>query len=153
MPIPRHEVVYPGHSLVIATFILRKYGGDLKEAFARKMDGDQYLCPAALADNDIPGAGDCVYSALDILQSVMKGEATPTQAVAAAKKRWSYERAECGYAEKLVPGEDQAAQIEHEFLELMQKAVFPCIPPDACATHGQCWAHSQWADDDVCAGR
>ena len=142
MPIPRHKVVYPGHPLVVATFILRKYGGDLEKAFV----SNQHTT-TALADSDIPGAGDCVSAALDLLHSIMRGETTPTQAIVISKKHWSYERANCGHAEKLRPGEAQAAEIEPEFLELMQKAVFPCDPPEACHLHGRCWAHSTWADD------
>jgi hypothetical protein len=23
----------------------------------------------------------------------------------------------------------------------------PCSPPDACATHGRCWTHSEWSLD------
>jgi hypothetical protein len=23
----------------------------------------------------------------------------------------------------------------------------PCSPPDACATHGRCWTHSEWVDE------
>ena len=134
MPIPRREFVYPGHPLVVATFILSKYGSKLEEAFI----SNQYNIPAALSDPAIPGAGDCVSSALDLLHSIMKGETTPIQAVAASKKKWSYERANCGHAEKLLPGEAQATQIEPEFLELMQKAVFPCIPPVGSGCHAQC---------------
>lgn len=120
MMILRRETVYPGHPLVVATFILSKYGDDLEKAFAP----NEFNNAAALADGDIPGAGDCVDSALDLLRDVMDGATTPTQAIEAAKKRWSYERANCGYAEALRAGEWQAAQLEPEFLELMQKAVF-----------------------------
>lgn len=127
MPISRREFVYPGHPLVVATFILSKYGSDLKTAFV----SNQHNIPAALGDPAIPGAGDCVASALDLLHNVMNGETTPVQAVEAAKKKWSYERANCGHAEKLLPGEAQAREVEPEFLELMRKAVFDCDPPDA----------------------
>lgn len=62
--------------------------------------------------------------ALDILHSVMNGETTPVQAVEDAKKKWSCERANCGHAEKLLPGEAQAKEVEPEFLELVRTAVF-----------------------------
>lgn len=26
----------------------------------------------------------------------------------------------------------------------------PCSPPDACATHGRCWTHSEWIDEAAC---
>jgi hypothetical protein len=26
----------------------------------------------------------------------------------------------------------------------------PCSPPDACATHGRCWTHSEWIDMAAC---
>ena len=128
MMIFRREAVYPGHPLVVATFILSKYGSELERAFVSNQFGNV----AALADPDIPGAGDCVMSALDLLRSIMEGEATPLQAIEAAKKKWSYERTNCGHADSLRAGEWQAAQLEPEFLELLQKVVFDCDPPDAC---------------------
>jgi len=26
----------------------------------------------------------------------------------------------------------------------------PCQPPGACASHGQCWTHSEWVDEARC---
>ena len=26
----------------------------------------------------------------------------------------------------------------------------PCSPPEACATHGRCWTHSEWIDESAC---
>ncbi len=25
-----------------------------------------------------------------------------------------------------------------------------CAPPNACATHGRCWTHSEWVDEARC---
>ena len=112
MMIFSREAVYPGHDLVVATFILSRYGDDLSAAFDN-----------ALADNDISGAGARVSSALDLIRSIMEGVATPIQAIEAAKRRWAYEHANGGHAESLQAGEIQASGVEAEFLNLMQKAM------------------------------
>ena len=122
IPLRRH-VVYPGHPLVIATFILAKYGDDLSRAFEYAGVISDFRCPAALADNDIPGAGDCVSSALDLLHRIMKGERSPADSIEFAHKRWTAERQDCGYRDRLEPGEAQAKAIEPDFLELIAKAI------------------------------
>jgi hypothetical protein len=116
-------IVYPGHPLTIATLILTKYGTsgvDLAVAFAKHEAKDGYSCPNALADVDIPGAGDCVYNALDILQGIRTGIRTPEAAVAEAAAIWRYERAS-DYKDKLEAGEAEAKSIEGDFLLLARR--------------------------------
>lgn len=73
--IPKHEAVYPGHPLTLAVIILAKYEGNIESAFAPLRDKEgNFQCPNALADNDIPGAGDTVYQALDLIRDVYKGQ-------------------------------------------------------------------------------
>lgn len=35
----------------------------------------------------------------------------------------------------------------NEQAELLSEVA--CDPPDACATHGRCWTHSTWDDEDA----
>lgn len=59
--------VYPGHPVTIAYCIVRNFDS-LKVASDK---GKTF--PGALESNDIPGAGGCVYSALDFLRKLASG--------------------------------------------------------------------------------
>lgn len=117
----RHSTVYPGHPITVASFILTKYGDDLGKAF--EMTGGLHSCPRALADSDIPGAGDCVYRALSLLKRLQEGTLTPTQAIETAKKSWIEERTRCGHRDSLEPGILEAQSVEEDFLALVAKAI------------------------------
>jgi len=115
--------VYPGHPLTIATFILAKYGTsgvDLAVAFAKNVSEDGYPCPNALADVDIPGAGGCVYSALDLLQNIRTGVCTAEGAVDKAAQMWREQRT-LDHNDKLDAGVAEAKVIEGDFLLLARK--------------------------------
>ena len=121
--IPRkHEAMYPGHPLTLAVIILAKYEGNIESAFAPKRDkGGGYHCPNALADNDIPGAGDCVYQALDLIRDVYKGRISPEKAIEHARKTWQHDRTYVGHADRLVPGQEQADALAGAFLTLARR--------------------------------
>jgi len=119
--IPDREVgtVYPGHPLTIASFILRKYEGQLDVAFETSSHG----WPNALSDGDIPGAGDAVYSALQLLKEVREGVFTPDEAVEVAIARWTKERETCGYRDRLEPGNEEARSLAPDFVDLAKRCL------------------------------
>lgn len=65
----RYDFVYPGHPVVIAYFVVSVFP-TYDEAF--KPTKHNLYC--ALGDSRIPGAGGCVYSALDVLWMLRKGK-------------------------------------------------------------------------------
>lgn len=109
--------IYPGHPLTIATAILTKYGANLDSAFETTV----HRYPNALTDDDIPGAGGEVYLALDLLDSIRKGRLTVSEAIEDADKTWTYQRTECGYADKLEPGRQEAAALAEDFSRMAAK--------------------------------
>jgi hypothetical protein len=62
--------VYPGHPITIAHEIVKRYPS-LEAASA---SASVFKFPAALGNNDIPGAGGRVYAALGLLQRRAGGE-------------------------------------------------------------------------------
>lgn len=112
--IDRHQYVYPGHPLTIATFILLKFRDNLDFAFAPSDHG----WPNALSDTDVPGAGDAVHAGLDLVKKVRDGLLTPEEAVEYADKRWTDFRTNCGYEDRLEPGRLEAEKIRPDFLRL-----------------------------------
>lgn len=68
--------VYPGHPVTTAYLITKRF--ENFEAAQKQPDvkPGEYSCPAALSDCDIPGAGGCVYSALDLLRHLHNGTMT-----------------------------------------------------------------------------
>ena len=75
--------VYPGHPNAIALIIMEKYPS--YEAALDKPEDKQSA--AALRDGDIPGAGGNVYSALDVLEKLVKDG--PEAAFEAGNKMWA----------------------------------------------------------------
>jgi len=81
-------IVYPGHPLVIAVHILENYESyDAANTYPE--DKSAYQCPAALSDERIPGAGGCVYSALDILKCLKDGYWDVDKTIEEADKLWA----------------------------------------------------------------
>ena len=78
------KAVFPGHPLVIAVAILRKYS-DVSKAFVKE-EGHNYA--NALEDIDIPGAGGCVNSALDAIRYVQNGLMGINKAVEWCRDTW-----------------------------------------------------------------
>jgi len=60
--------VYPGHPVTIAYLIMKKY-----PSLAAASEVHECGFRAALADNDIPGAGGRVYAAMSLLQRRAEG--------------------------------------------------------------------------------
>ena len=60
--------VYPGHPIVLAFCIIKAFK-DFQTASEKGTDNT----PHAVASTRIPGAGGCVYAALDLLASLHKG--------------------------------------------------------------------------------
>jgi len=38
-------------------------------------------------------------------------------------------------------------------MRLVDRSSEACDPPEACATHGRCWTHSEWVDEAACDPR
>lgn len=110
--------VYPGHATTIAYLIMKSYAS-WEDASTRKPNAS---CPPALSNGAIPGAGGCVYSALDLLKIAFD------HGVEAALERgdqvWRGE-ADNGYKHKHAPGQAQADSIKDKFRELF--ATWPRI--------------------------
>lgn len=94
--------VYPGHPLTVAWFIVNKYPS---------FDVANATCPGhqfsnALGDNDIPGAGCAVTTAMHFLKKLVDGE--PWEKVVAwADNAWRSGKAG-GHGRKVAPGLAQA---------------------------------------------
>lgn len=106
----RHNYTYPGHALVIATVIMEKY-----PSFAEVRNGEKYGFPEALGDDDIPGAGGCVYSALDVL-----AKEDVEEAIALADYFWRGACSGC-YADRYNKGAEEAKDLEPLFREMRTK--------------------------------
>mgnify|MGYP001566121764 CR=1 FL=1 len=118
MTIPdRHETVYPGHPVTIATFILLKYKDNFLDAITPV---GEYRFLRALTDSDIPGAGGCVHEALYLLKLIRDGHLTPEEALKQGKDMW-VRRCEGGdYLKNLDAGRLEAEAISEDFLRLAQ---------------------------------
>ena len=71
----------------------------------------------ALADSRIPGAGGCVYAALDILTLAVRDLYTPEQMIEACDLTWRRHRT-CDHPHAMLPGVEQATLLEPYFLEI-----------------------------------
>jgi hypothetical protein len=110
----KHGYVYPGHALVIAICIMEKYPS-LEEALkpcVSKHTGEPHGYPNALGDQDIPGAGSCVYLALDVLKME-----DIEKAIEFANTLWKGECSD-GYKDRYNTGVEQAKELEPVFREL-----------------------------------
>lgn len=114
----RKGFVYPGHPLVIAVAIMEHYDS-LEAANKRYRSPDGWSCPEALSDGRIPGAGGCVYSALDLLNHIRIGHRDIDGFVEAADELWGdIDGNVQNYPEKHKEGLDNAAQHQARFREL-----------------------------------
>jgi len=77
------KAVFPGHPIVIAVAIMKHYPS-LEDAFVRT----ERNCPMALEDENIPGGGGNVYSALDALRYVIDGTMNIDEAVKYCNDVW-----------------------------------------------------------------
>ncbi len=112
-----HNYTYPGHALVIACCIMDKYPSlaEARKPCINKKTGEKHGFPEALGDNDIPGAGGCVYCALDVLEIE-----DIDKAIERANYYW---QGECGeaYASRYDDGMNEAKELEPLFREMRAK--------------------------------
>jgi len=109
----QNSFVYPGHPVVLAVMIMKKFAS-WKEASART----KYTFPAALGSQEIPGAGGAVYSALDVLKRIKLGISCE-DALAEANRVWKIER-DNGYAHNYAEGQKKAEALIPLFKELIK---------------------------------
>lgn len=106
---PKAQLVYPGHPLVIAVFIMKAFP-DLQTALE---DGK------ALRSQLVPGAGGNVHEAIDLLKSMDCSLRTREGVIAAARDYWAQsDDMQNRDPERRLAGQAQAEQIEPEFLQL-----------------------------------
>jgi hypothetical protein len=103
--------VYPGHAVTIAYLIMLTYPS-LQDARVR---GEGATCPAALSNGAIPGAGGCVYSALDVLAVAFSDGVD--KAFEFGDDCWQGET-ENGYQDRRESGQTQAESIKDKFREV-----------------------------------
>lgn len=106
--------VYPGHPLTLGLLIMEAYP-DLAAAKARpdaKPGASYPPAPAALASS-LPGAGGCMYSALDLLARIQDGRLTPEEAVEFARTDWRG----LNHPGAVEPGQEQADRVADRFIE------------------------------------
>lgn len=114
----RDNFVYPGHPLVIAVAIMETYDS-LDAANERTEHADGFSCPEALSDSRIPGAGGCVYSALDLLNHIRIGHRDIEGFIEAADELWGdIDGNVRNYPQKYQAGLDNAALHKDRFREL-----------------------------------
>ena len=112
---PEWRAVYPGHPVTVAYFIVKKYPS-LDKALER--------CPGhtfcnALGDNDIPGAGSCVYRALYYLRRLRDGVWTLDDFFEHGQEDWRGETKD-GYKKYRRPGQAQANMVKNELINLLE---------------------------------
>ena len=102
--------VYPGHALTLAYLVMLHYPSYEAAAVRR----DDASCPDALSNSEIPGAGGCVYSALDLLKHGFT--LGVEEALEFGDRRWEGET-ETAYKDRRQPGQAQADAIKDKFRE------------------------------------
>lgn len=108
-----NNAVYPGHPVTIAFCIVHTFAA-YEEAIGIP-DGKPY--PGALGDNRIPGAGGCVWGALDLL-SKLRGGMDPTEAFQLADDFWTRTDGQKeNNPERWQKGQDQADLLKAKLLE------------------------------------
>jgi len=100
--------VYPGHPLVIATYIMTRFKS-IDEAIAPTGRG----FAAALADSAIPGSGCHVNAAIETLKRGRGGQSIDAM-IEFANTYWTHGRAG-GHEKNVAAGEDQAKRFEGLF--------------------------------------
>lgn len=109
---------YPGHPLVLAYAVMSVFNS-YAEAAARTEHG----WSAALGDARVPGAGDHVAAAMDILAIGACG-GSPDEMVKAAHAYWDRGQAG-GHIENVTQGRQEALLIEAAFRERCGAWAFP----------------------------
>ncbi len=100
--------VYPGHPVTIAWVIVQAF-----PTFDSAFKNTEFDFPAALGSPDIPGAGGCVYGALDFLSSLRKGTCSEVEAFRRADEYWTTtDDNRTQYPEKWQEGQKQADRIK-----------------------------------------
>lgn len=102
---------HPGHPVIIAVLIMTKYPS--LAAASQREDGAG--CAVVLADGDIPGAGEQVNVALDILASLRREG--PEAAFVRATRQWQV-RTSRRFKDRQLPGQTQAERFKRRFCEL-----------------------------------
>ena len=108
--------VYPGHAITIAYFITFHYQS-FSSAVEKKTNES---CAQCLGDNRIPGAGGCVYSALDMLSYIMNGTLSIDEAFEFADKAWAYvddQKSSANRHARWLKGQEQADKIKPKLRE------------------------------------
>lgn len=104
--------VYPGHPVTLALLIMHRYPS-LSEAKAPTPSSG---FRSALADINIPGAGGEVSGALTLLEKIGAGELNTEDAIEWGKASWARNAENC-YADRVVPGQQQADRLSQQFAE------------------------------------
>lgn len=102
---------HPGHPVIIALLIMTKY----PSLAAARQHEEGIGCPVVMVDGDIPGAGEQVNVALDILGSLRREG--PEAAFARATQQWRT-RTSRRFRDRQLPGQTQAECFKDRFLEL-----------------------------------
>ncbi len=100
--------VYPGHAVTLAYAIMQAYPS-LEAALTRRANES---FPEALGNNDIPGAGGCVYSALEILR--LAYSVGLDAAFERGDEIWLSET-QTAYTDRRLPGQIQADGLKEAF--------------------------------------
>ena len=103
--------VYPGHPIILAKMIMEKYPS-LLTATHRVGDGSTI---AVLADHDIPGAGGCVWAAVDTLRYLLSKEITSEQAFIYADRYWDRSVSDVS---KRKDGQHSADAVKNEVIKM-----------------------------------
>jgi hypothetical protein len=102
---------HPGHPVTIAVLIMTKYP-NLAAATQRE---EGVGCSVVMADGDIPGAGEQVIVALDILAGLRRDG--PETAFLRATQQWRI-RTSRRFKDRQAVGQRQAERFKHRFLEM-----------------------------------
>lgn len=105
------SAVYPGHPVTVAYCILNTF-----DSLGAAEVPSGYGFPAALGACEIPGAGGCVYVAMDLLRR-MRDEDQAVEAVLWADGQWSRtDNQESRYPDRWREGQYQANELKMKLL-------------------------------------
>jgi hypothetical protein len=106
--------VYPGHPVTIALCIVANF-----DSFAEASAWDQ--CPAALKHIDIPGAGGCVYNALNTLDHLCHGQ-DPDKVFSMAEACWErIDNQKDNRPKRWKAGTEQAKPLRKKLLKTLEE--------------------------------
>jgi len=108
--------VYPGHPVTIAFLIIHKYPSLYEALYRKNSDSD---C-AALKDCDIPGSGNAVYLALDLLKE-LKNTPSLEETIQTHSRRWVENRKSGDHPQAALPGQAQADKIIPLFQSMVKE--------------------------------